>query len=268
MDGKLTIVVNGATGNMGKQTLITLAENPESIKVVGAVSQSISASFLEDNNLDREILVSQTLPDLLKTTAPDLLIDFSIRESAMESAAICAANDIDFITGTSGLTESDVSELELLANKNNIGIFVAPNFSLGAVILQHISALAGRHFDNAEIIEMHHSGKIDAPSGSSIATAKDMTHSDHGSEFTSSKTEKFNVEGSRGAIINGVGIHSVRLPGLMARQEVILGGKGEVLNLSHTTLNRESYMPGLMLAIDYVSNNKIFTFGLGSILNL
>ncbi len=268
MDGKLSIVVTGAPGKMGKQTLITLAENSESMQVVGVVSQSISTSFLEDNNLDREILVSQTLSDLLKTTTPDLLIDFSIRESAMESAVICAGNNIDFITGTSGLTESDISTLESLANKHNVGIFVAPNFSLGAVILQHISALAGRHFDNAEIIEMHHSGKIDAPSGSSIATAKDMTNIDHGSEFTSPKTEKFNVEGSRGAAINGVGIHSLRLPGLMARQEVILGGKGEVLNLSHTTLNRESYMPGLMLAINYVSDNKNFTFGLGSILDL
>jgi len=267
MGKKINIVVNGATGKMGLQTLVTLTENPDLFTVVGANSPSITAQFIEQNNLNEKIAVAQSFSDLLSSISPDLCIDFSAPESTMESAVLCAKNDIDFITGTSGLNDDDISELKALATKEKIGIFVGPNFSLGAVVLEHIASLVGRHFDSADIIEMHHAEKLDAPSGSAIATAKNMIET-KGSAFESSKTEKFNLEGSRGAVISGIGLHSLRLPGLMARQEVVLGGKGEILNLSHTTLNRESYMPGLLLAIEYISNNRGFTFGLGSILDL
>ena len=267
MVNKMNIVVNGATGKMGLQTLITLSENPDLFRVVGANSPSLTDKFMEQNRLDGETIITQSFPDLLRTTSPDLCIDFSVRESAMESAILCAENHINFITGTSGLTDDDISQLKELATKENVGIFVGPNFSLGAVVLQHIASLVGRHFDTADIIEMHHAEKFDAPSGSAIATAKNMVDL-KGSEFNQSKTRKFNLEGSRGANIEGISIHSLRLPGLMARQEVVLGGKGEFLNLSHTTLNRESYMPGLLLAIEYTSNNRNFAFGLGSILDL
>ncbi len=264
---KINIVVNGATGKMGLQTLVTLGENAELFTVVGANSPSITDQFIEQNNLNQKIVVSKSFSDLLGSTSPDLCIDFSVRESAMESAVLCAQNGVDFITGTSGLNDDDVVALKALSAEQSIGIFVGPNFSLGAIVLQHIASIVGRHFDTADIIEMHHAEKLDAPSGSAIATAKDMIEA-KGTAFDSNKTEKFNLKGSRGANLSGISLHSLRLPGLMARQEVVLGGKGEMLNLSHTTLNRESYMPGLLLAIEYISNNKDFTFGLGSILDL
>ena len=264
----INIVVNGANGRMGKELISSISENPETTKVVGAVSRTTKPSTLTNNGEQHNIEYGTDLDFIVKTTKADLVIDFTSRAGAMYASEVCQKYSIDYITGSSGLSEDDISELRNSAEKSNIGIFVGPNFSLGAIMIQYLSTLAGKHFDYADIIEMHHAGKLDAPSGSALALASDMIDARQGRRFTETHTEKINLKDARGGNFKGIGLHSIRLPGVMARQEIILGGQGETISLIHNTTNRNSYMPGILKAAEFIVQHKGFYLGLGSILDL
>jgi len=144
---------------------------------------------------------------------------------------------------------------------------VAPNFAIGAVLLMYFASIAARYFDHAEIIELHHDKKADAPSGTALATARLMRQA-HGSDLVAAPTSKVTLPGTRGGELGGIHVHSVRLPGLMAHQEVIFGGLGQTMTLRHDSLSRESFVPGVLLAVKEVVKRQGLVYGLEALLNL
>jgi 4-hydroxy-tetrahydrodipicolinate reductase len=182
----------------------------------------------------------------------------------MPLVKLAAAEGVNLVIGTTGLSAEDIEQIDGLAKTRGIGVVIAPNFALGAVLMMHLSKIAGKYLDYAEIVEMHHEGKLDAPSGTALATARAMAQA-RGKPFATPQVKKAD---SRGKEVEGISIHSVRLPGFLAHQEVILGGAGQTLSIRHDTSGRESFMPGVMLAIREVVKQKGLTYGLDMILSL
>lgn len=258
----ITVAVHGATGRMGR-VLLNAITNADDVSLVASVSRSDFRAHAPNG----DVAEHANLGDLLRETTPDVVVDFSIREAVLPTALLAAQHNADFVTGTSGLTPEILEELRDIAVEHNIGVMVGPNFSLGAAVLERVAREAGRHFEHAEIIEMHHAGKADAPSGSAMVTARTMVEARDGRAFTNAESKVVNVDDVRGGDIGGVAIHSVRMPGLMAHQQVLLGGPGETLTLRHDVIDRESYMPGVLLAIREVGNRRgQLTYGLGALL--
>ena len=197
-----------------------------------------------------------------------MVVDFSNREAALGAARDTLTRSACFVTGTSGLTPDDVTEIDGMARVAETGAFIGPNFSLGATVLLRLAAIASRHFESVEIIEKHHAGKADAPSGSALATARAMAEARGGSPFTRAEPPVTNLDGTRGGELGGATIHAVRLPGLMAHQEVVFGSPGETLTLRHDTIDRACYMPGVIAAIKGVAGAIGLVYGLESLLAL
>jgi 4-hydroxy-tetrahydrodipicolinate reductase len=171
------------------------------------------------------------------------------------------------VVATSGLSPAAVEEIGAGARERRLGAVVAPNLSLGAVVLIHLATVAARFFESAEIIEMHRDRKADAPSGTALHTAQQLARA-RGAPFVHPRTEKLTLDGGRGGEWEGVGVHSVRLPGLVAHQEVIFGGLGQTLTLRHDTTSNESYVPGALLAIRHALQSQTLTVGLAALLGL
>jgi len=260
------VVINGALGRMGREVTRAVLEDPK-LKVVGAVEKKVTQNYLPLPETSELIPFSSNLDSLLRSCNPDVLVDFTNAEVAITSARVALAQGVNMVVGTTGLSEENLREVEQLCQGNKVCAVLAPNFSLGAVLLMHLSKIAAKFFDYAEIAEMHHEKKIDAPSGTAIATARAMLEA-HGRPFIYPKTEREMLDGVRGGQIGGLAIHSLRLPGFMAGQEVILGSKGETLSLRHEAISRESYMPGVILAIKEATKRKGMIYGLDALLEL
>ena len=196
----------------------------------------------------------------------DVLIDFTQPDSIYQNALYCLNNGIKIVIGTTGLKDEEISNLKILSEKNNTGCLIAPNFSTGAVLMMMFSKMAARYFENAEIIEMHHNQKKDAPSGTAVKTAQMM--SEVRQNFKEGNCpEKEIISGARGGTsYSDIQIHSVRMPGFMASQEVILGSNGQVLKIRHDSSDRKCYMPGVLLATRHVVKENDFTYGLENIM--
>ena len=174
--------------------------------------------------------------------------------------------NINIVVGTTGLSDEQLKELESLSNQNKTACFVAPNFSTGAVLMMMFAKTAAKYFDNAEIIELHHNQKKDAPSGTAVKTAAMMAENNE-NFATNNCAETETIEGARGAnSYKNIHIHSVRMPGYMASQEVLFGANGQILSIRHDSTNRECYMPGVLLSIRYVMDKGGFVYGLDNIM--
>jgi 4-hydroxy-tetrahydrodipicolinate reductase len=184
----------------------------------------------------------------------------------MPAVRIAAKKGVNLVIGTTGLTAEAISEIEQLATTHKIGIVIAPNFALGAVLMTHLAKIAAKYLDYTEIIELHHHQKLDSPSGTALATAKAMAQA-RDKPFLQSP-EQGQVSSSRGEKVEGVTIHSIRLPGLLAHQEVILGAPGQTLSIRHDTVSRECFMPGIILAIKEVIKHQGLVYGLDTLLGL
>jgi 4-hydroxy-tetrahydrodipicolinate reductase len=206
---------------------------------------------------------------MIKSCEPDVMVDFSIAKASMPAIRTAAKNNVNLVIGTTGFTAPELDEMKMLAEANEIGIVAAPNFALGAVLMMHLAKIAGQFMDHAEIIELHHDKKLDAPSGTALLTARAMAEA-RGKPFLQPAVQdtKLAPPVSRGQGVEAIHIHSVRLPGLMAHQEVIFGAAGQTLSIRHDTINRECYMPGVILAIKAVVKQKGFTYGLDKLLGL
>ncbi|MEW6142152.1 MAG: 4-hydroxy-tetrahydrodipicolinate reductase [Chloroflexota bacterium] len=262
----IRVVVNGALGRMGKEVMWGLVRDPE-IEIVGAAEKQVTQMRLPLPEKSESVPFSSNLGALLDSVRPDVLVDFTTYEACMMAARVSLSHKVNIVVGTTGLAPADLKEIEELAFKNNVGAVVAANFSIGAVLLQHYCKLAARWFDHAEIIEMHHNEKADAPSGTALATARMMVEG-KGGKFTHSPTKKETLGGVRGGEVEGIPIHSIRLPGFMASQEVIFGTLGQRLVLRHDTINRECYIPGVTMAVKEVVKRKGLVNGLDKLLNL
>jgi 4-hydroxy-tetrahydrodipicolinate reductase len=209
---------------------------------------------------------SNNLRQILDTCQPDVMVDFSIAKATMPAVRLAAKKRVRLVIGTTGLLPNDISEMEQLAKTHKVGVMVAPNFALGAVLMMHLAKIAAKFLDYAEIIELHHERKVDAPSGTALTTARAMA-SARGKPFLQPPVKE-EAAVSRGQSVEGVAIHSVRLPGLMAHQEVILGGDGQTLRIRHDQISREAFMPGVILAVKEVVKRPGLIYGLDTLLNL
>ncbi len=262
----IKIVINGASGKMGQMITAGLSRYPE-LEIVGAAEKEVTQEYITLPDSTKTIPFSSDLDLLLARCRPDVLVDFTIAEAAMTAVNIAAKRGVNLVIGTTGLSSDNLVEINKLAKANNIGAIVAPNFALGAVLLVHLAKKAACFFDYAEITELHHHEKADAPSGTALATAKAMIEA-RGKPFNYPVTKRESLSGTRGGQLNGITIHSVRLPGLMASQEVLFGGLGQTLSLRHDTISRECYLPGIVMAVKEVVKLKGLIYGLDTLLKL
>ena len=261
---KVKVVVHGAAGRMGQTLVSALCREPD-MQVVGAIDLKAAEDKLPLPD-GSAVPFSSDLDYILFDCQPEVLVDFSTAKAVMPAVRLAAERGVNLVIGTTGLGADEVKEIERLAKAKQIGAVVAPNFALGAVLMMHLSQIAGKYLDHAEIIELHHDRKVDAPSGTALSTAKAMAEA-RGKPFLPPAAQG-EAKASRGQSVEGINIHSVRLPGLMAHQEVTLGGEGQTLKIRHDQISREAFMPGVMLAIRKVTEHKGLIYGLDTLLGL
>ncbi len=261
----IRVAVRGALGRMGQAVVSALPREAE-MQLVGAVELQAAKDYLPLPDDSGTVPLSADLEYILTTCQPDVLVDFTTAQAAMSAVRQATKQGVNLVIGTTGLTADELGDIDRLSTAHRVGAVVAPNFALGAVLMIHLARVAARYFDYAEIIERHHHLKIDSPSGTALATARAMAEA-RGKPFCHPPQQGKTLH-SRGEEVEGVSIHSVRLPGLMAHQEVLLGGPGQTLGIRHDTINRECYMPGVMLAIKEVVKRQGLIYGLDTLLDL
>ncbi|WLT00337.1 4-hydroxy-tetrahydrodipicolinate reductase [Lactobacillus helsingborgensis] len=249
------ILIAGATGSMGKQAVQLVEKLPDcQLVAVLAPTASSSSDFKPDvKRFDNLAMVD---------VAADVWIDFTTPQAVYENTEFALKHHIRPIIGTSGLTTEQIEKLQAIAQKEKVGGIIAPNFGLSAVLLMKFAQEAARYFPDAEVIEMHHADKKDAPSATAITTAK-LIAANRNSENCS---QTANDSQARGADYDGVPVHSVRLPGYIAHEQVLFGGPGEALTIRQDSFSRSSFMQGVKVALDQIMNLSELVVGLDQIL--
>ena len=261
----IKVVVQGASGRVGQVVVNALCREP-GMQVVGAVELEVAEDYLPLPDGSGTVPFSANLDYILTSCQPDVLVDFTVAQAIMPAVRIATKQGVNLVIGTTGLTADELSEIDRLAIAYKVGAVVAPNFALGAILMIHLAKVAAKYLDYAEIIELHHHLKADSPSGTALSTAKAMVAA-RGKPFFR-PPEQGKTSNSRGEAVEGVTIHSVRLPGLLAHQEVLLGGPGQTLSIRHDTIGRECYIPGIILAIKEVVKRRGLVYGLETLLGL
>lgn len=261
----IRVIVQGALGKVGREIVNAVCRDGDT-QLTGAADLQATRNTLALPDESGEVPLSTDIEVIIAKCQADVLVDFTVASAAMPAARAAAANGINLVIGTTGLSAAELKELEQLSGDNGIGVVIAPNFALGAVLMMHLAKIAAKYMEYAEIIELHHNQKADAPSGTALTTARGMAEA-RGEPFPEPYDKDKNYE-SRGEVVEGVPIHAVRLPGLMAHQEVLLGAAGQTLSIRHDTINRECYMPGVMYAIKEVTKRKEYIYGLDKLLKL
>lgn len=247
----IKVAVCGAYGKMGKE-------------VCEAVEND--ASMILAAKIDIQGDAYRTIEEAKKACDIDVLVDFTQPKSIYENAKFCLNNGINIVIGTTVLKDEEIEILKKLSTDNKTGCLIAPNFSTGAVLMMMFSQMAAKYFDNAEIIELHHNQKKDAPSGTAIKTALMMSQAKETFKKDNCP-ETETIEGSRGGTsYSDIQIHSVRMPGYIASQEVIFGSSGQIFKIRHDSMDRKCYMGGVLLAVKHVFDKKDFVYGLENIL--
>jgi 4-hydroxy-tetrahydrodipicolinate reductase len=258
----ISIVIAGPRGNMGREA-VKMVENEDQFALKAVVDHRYDGiSMKEAEGMEPlDIPVYKEIEACFTKEKPDVLIDLTNPETGKVHLRKALEHGVRPVIGTTGFTDEDIKELSAEAEKKKLGAVIAPNFAIGAILLMKLSRMAARYMDDVEIIEQHHDRKLDAPSGTAMKTAqmisevrkeKPQGHPD--------ETEAW--EHARGAEYEGMRVHSVRLPGRVAHQEVIFGGEGQTLTLRHDSLNRTSFMPGVRLAVEKVMETTGLVYGL------
>jgi 4-hydroxy-tetrahydrodipicolinate reductase len=240
----IKVGVLGARGRMGAE-------------VVKAVSEAAELELVSALDLGDSL-------DQLKTSGAQVVVDFTTPDSVMANLEFLISNGINSVVGTTGFDADRISKLEkLIADNPKVGVLIAPNFAIGAVLMMEFATKAAKYFESAEIIELHHPNKVDAPSGTASRTAELMSKArkEAGMSAMPDATST-SLDGARGASVGDIPVHSVRLRGLIAHQEVLLGGLGETLTIRHDSLDRAGFMPGVLLGVRKVISQPGLTFGL------
>jgi 4-hydroxy-tetrahydrodipicolinate reductase len=255
----IRVGVAGATGQMGREVCRAVVQAPD-LELVAAVSRSAAGQPLSKAiGLEgTDVVASDRLQSLLDAGA-EVAVDFTSASFAPEHVAWAIEHGIHIVVGTTGFG------IDEAWREAPVGIVVAPNFAIGAVLMMRFAEQAARHLDAAEVIELHHDGKSDAPSGTALATARRVTAARGGTWVAPGGDEAH--PGARGADVDGVHVHAVRLPGLLAHQEVILGGPGQTLTIRHDSTDRVSFVPGVLLAIRAAPSHPGLTVGLEALLD-
>ena len=253
------VLISGA-GKMGREVAKALKDAPD----------LYASGFLDPLAADQTVdglPAYRDIAEALDATTPDAIVDFSNAAFTPDVARAALDRGIPLVIGTTGHSADFMVWLEIEAQTRKVGVVVAANFAIGAVLMMYFARQAARHFDWAEVIELHHNQKVDAPSGTAKATVEQMLAA-RGRPFDQTTTEMETVPGARGAELGGIAIHSVRLPGYVAHQEVILGGLGQTLTIRHDTTGRESFMPGVLTALRALPELDHLVVGMDALLGL
>ncbi len=263
----IAIAVHGALGRMGRE-VIRAATDADDMRVVGAADGAARAdSVIDLPDGSGKLPVANDIAQALDDSDANVIVDFSSAEGAMASIRAASSRGVAVVVGATGLSEDDYAEADTLAREGDIGVIIAPNFAMGAVLMIHLVEEAARFFDYADLTEMHHEAKIDAPSGTALAIAA-AAASGKPNGFTNTPAEKELIPGPRGGDYSGISVHSARMPGRMAHHELVLGALGQTLTIRHDSINRESFMPGVTMAVREVVGRKGLTVGLEKIMGL
>lgn len=264
---KIRVLVAGAYGRMGREVVKAVVAQDD-LELVAAVDRAGGGEDIgEVCGLGHLGLPVETdLTAGLKNTAPAVMVDFTSPLTVMDNIKAALEAGVAAVVGTTGLTEENLDEISELAARTGRGVIVAPNFALGAVLMMRFAQEAAKYFPDVEIIELHHDRKIDAPSGTALKTAE-MIAAGRAAEPGSKPAPLEKINGARGGEYLATRIHSVRLPGFIAHQEVIFGGPGQILTIRHDSLDRASFMPGVLLAVRKAPEIKGLVYGLDALID-
>ncbi|WP_342512199.1 4-hydroxy-tetrahydrodipicolinate reductase [Sporosarcina sp. FSL K6-1522] len=263
----IKVAIAGIRGRMGSTALQAITGAPD-MEVVAALDYKYEGMYYHDSAVTEEpvgIPFYTSLADLAADTQPDILLDVTDPDAVFHNVKEAIALGIHPVVGTSGLTQDHLAILSELSVAARLGGIIAPNFSIGAVLMMKFSAMAARYLGDVEILEMHHDRKLDAPSGTAVKTA-DMIKEVREPHVQGHPEEQEHQAGARGADVEGMKIHSIRLPGLLAHQQVLLGGEGELLTIRHDSFDRNCFMPGILMAIREVREQEHLIYGLENII--
>ncbi|WP_069791769.1 4-hydroxy-tetrahydrodipicolinate reductase [Cyanobacterium sp. IPPAS B-1200] len=272
-DNLIPVVVNGAAGKMGKEVIKAIASSDD-MMLVGAVDQNPAVLGQDVGEVAGcgalEVPIMNDLEGVLVLATQHkiqgVMVDFTHPDSVYENVRSAIAYGVRPVVGTTGLSPKQINDLADFAEKASTGVLVIPNFSIGIVLMQQAAIQAAQYFDHVEIIELHHNQKADAPSGTAIKTAEML--SGMGKTYNPQQVEETeHIEGARGSVCgDNIRLHSVRLPGLIAHQEIIFGAAGQIYTLRHDTSDRSCYMPGVLLSIRKITELKSLVYGLEKII--
>ena len=269
----IPVVVNGAAGKMGREVVKAVA-GASDMTLLGAIDRSPEYIGKDVGEVagcgPLEIPITNEFEPMLAMAAqektPGVMVDFTHPKTVYDSARSAIAYGVRPVVGTTGMSAEQLQDLTQFAEKASVGCLIIPNFSIGMVLLQQAAVQASRYFDHVEIIELHHNQKADAPSGTAIQTAQLLAEMGKTYNPPSVKEEE-KLSGARGSVAGeGIRIHSIRLPGLIAHQEVIFGAPGQIYTLRHDTSDRSCYMPGVLLSIRKILQLQSLVYGLEKIL--
>ena len=267
------VIVSGALGRMGREVVNSVLNSPD-CKLISAIDTNKKNNGENISKLlnlkSSDIFVSNDLEGSLCSISQDyrdqnimpVLVDFTHPDSVFENTRSAIAYGISPVVGTTGLSPSQINDLSIFAQKASVGCAIIPNFSVGMVLLQQAASVAAKFYDNIELIEMHHNQKADSPSGTCIKTAEMIE--EYPKKYNQNLVkESESLKGVRGGVRDsGLNIHSIRLPGLLAHQVVIMGSPGETYTIKHDTIDRKAYMPGVLQAIRKIGKFDSLIYGL------
>jgi 4-hydroxy-tetrahydrodipicolinate reductase len=258
-------VLLSGSGKMGRTVIDGLAGEHD-LEVVGSVDKLGTSKELVTGD-GRALPLFTDAASAVGALKPDVVIDFTHAAWTPELMKAALPQGVRPVIGTTGLPQAYVDALAVECRERKLGGVIAANFAIGAVLMMHMARIAAKHFESAEIIELHHDQKVDAPSGTAIATARGMIEGRGGRPFGRNEPEATPVPGTRAGSVDGISIHSVRLPGLVAHQEVIFGATGQTLTIRHDS-SRDAYVPGVLLAVREVMRRQELVIGLGALMGL
>ena len=273
VQGVIRVAVCGAAGRMGREVAKAVVE-AEGLELVAAIDvMQVGSDVGELAGIGATgILIEADLSVALARALPTVIVDFTLPHSVFSNAKLALEKGVSPVIGTTGLSASDLDTLDALALEKGVGAFIAPNFAIGAVLAMQFAAQAAHYLPDVEIIELHHEKKLDSPSGTALLTAQKIAQARQKAGQTAQLVPANTIEkapgarGARDAATGDIPIHSVRLPGFVAHQEVIFGGTGEILTIRHDSLHRSSFMPGVILAVRKARSLHGLVIGLENLL--
>ncbi|QYK52844.1 MAG: 4-hydroxy-tetrahydrodipicolinate reductase [Fimbriimonadaceae bacterium] len=263
----LKVAVVGACGRMG-QEVVRAVSGAQDMELVGACDRTSDGATTQSllGGTVTSLDIGNKLGAMLESSTPDVLVEFTHHASATDHTLSALKRGVAVVIGTSGISSEDQRTIKLAADEYGAPVLLVPNFALGAVMMMRFAATAAKYFPDAEVIEMHHEQKLDAPSGTAWHTAEQIAAARERSGYRAiGAVEK--AKGARGGDVSGVQVHSVRLPGFVASQEVLFGGPGERLSIRHDSMDRASFMAGVLLAVRKVKELNGFHVGLDKLMD-
>jgi 4-hydroxy-tetrahydrodipicolinate reductase len=254
---QINVTIAGPRGRMGKEA-VQLVKDTEHFTLISVIDHK--------KDVDLDVPVYADIQTCFQDRVPHVLIDLTTPEVGYHHTKTALEYGVRPVVGTTGFSQEELQELKVLSESKSTGCIIAPNFAIGAVLMMKFSQMAAKYFDDVEIIELHHDQKLDAPSGTALKTAE-MIREVRETKKQGHPNEKETHSGARGADIDGMHIHSIRLPGLIAHQQVMLGAEGQTLTIRHDSFNRGSFMSGVKVSVETVMKLDTLVYGLENILD-